>query len=59
MTKWDDLIEQLRNWTMKTSVGSQEEYDNLWEEIDLMVKIAKRLKVGYPHHYKTLKAVES
>lgn len=33
-----DLLAALYGWTMKTSIGRQEEYNNLWEEIDKRLK---------------------
>lgn len=39
MTEWQEEVECLRNWTMKTVIGMQEEYDNLWEEINHKMKL--------------------
>lgn len=49
-----DLLDTLYNWTMKTSQGNQEEYNNLWLEIDLGLRICERFKEKYPHIYKTI-----
>lgn len=39
MKEWHDLIDTLRNWTIKTCIDNQEEYNNLWDEIDNRLKV--------------------
>lgn len=51
MTEFEYLTECLRNWTMKTCIGNQEAYDNLWEEIDHQLKILKEI-VTVAHTWK-------
>ena len=58
MSEWHELVECLRNWTMKTSIGEQEAYNNLWEEIDLEVKISERPKIAFPEIYKVFRDAE-